>query len=194
MLPILEKLTGFSKRYFTPGDIAAEFEHKFGDTHLLINNSLVYILGFDTKRQALISKTPIGEDKFITEKEIKTISPWKPNTGWYLCSITRATPYFVFISKTANKNFKKSFSFANNYSINLLKDRRDISYIKEDQNLSFGYISDNRKILVTSDYLYINNINVGKIEYNNNIKNLKINIPKILESEISEFINKEFIQ
>lgn len=202
MLELLEKLTGFSKTDFGFPDVVHEFNAKFGNTLMFLNDELVEI----TDITIINSVTPDNcilrttQGNYAPDK-IQSLKPFRPHIGIHILDDSN----FLVINKTAKKVYKKSFSWGDNYTL------KHYDYTKGyelpiDSSLEIckkivapslkkyqGYLSKNNQIYLIQGNIFFLEQLIGT--YTHGTRETSNYIFKVIDTfsqELEDLLNKEF--
>ena len=195
----LYNITGFTPENFSLRTTIDEFNAKFGETYLKVNDKLEHVseIDWDDKESKLYLR--IIEQKALKyEHEIKTIKSFKPKVGCYFTSKGN----LIIFSKTARRMYKKSLCLGENYTmsvINLNSKKRiaDINITPEIQSLTdsrnipgIGYISNNRQIVFSKNDILFLGTKIGNYIMHNT-RLISFNVFPLWQQEIKDIITYE---
>ena len=165
----LHEITAFSSENFSLAEAAQEFNAKFANGWLFVNDKLEFVkeLVWDEPNERWCLR--IHRNLLICEADIKSLKPFKPKVGSYFTS----TGLVVVFSKTARKMYKKTLSIGENYNMTVLDpiagtisyeydSIKILSALIEDRVVdNLGFISKNRQIVLSKGLIYFCGVTIG---------------------------------
>lgn len=203
MLELLEKLTGFSKIHFSFPDIVHEFNAKFGNTIMFVNDELMEVRDISftgsltTPNNCVLRTTK----KIIPSSDIISLKAFRPYVGIHPLEDNN----FVVITKTAKKVYKKSFCWDENYSIRYYSHKTG-EELRVNSSLDLcklitipslkkyqGYLSQNGQIYIIQGNIFFLERLIGTYAFHDRLSlNCAFNVIDTFSQEIEDLLNKEF--
>lgn len=128
MLKKIARFIEFDLKRLGVGAVQEEFNHKYKDSWLVINDKLMLVAGLHVRGVRVeLHASPVGEGGLILE-DIQSIAPFNPKTGLY-----SAPEGLIYLHRVPARQWTKGFKIGKNYQHKTLiraNPNRDVNVVK----------------------------------------------------------------